>query len=75
MREHDKTPEEQLSEAEIGNLPEKIIQNNDSKDDARSQKKHGGTDQEDTRNVLQRARFKEQTELNNKITEIKNTLE
>ena len=43
MKEQDKTPEEQLSEEEIGSLPEK--------DDPRSQKKNGGTDQEDTKNV------------------------
>ena len=42
-KEQDKNPEQQ-SEVEIGNLPEKRIQSNDSKDDPRSQKKNGGTD-------------------------------
>ena len=49
-KEQDKNPEEQLSEVEIGNLPEKEFRD-DSKDDPRSQKKNAGTDQEDTRNV------------------------
>ena len=43
-KEQDKTPEKQLSEVEIGNLPEKIIQSNDSKDDPRFRKKKGGTE-------------------------------
>ena len=34
--EQDKTLEEQLSEVEIGNLPKKRIQSNDSKDDPKS---------------------------------------
>ena len=48
----DKTPEKQLNEVEIGNLPEKefrII--NDSEDDPGPQKKNGGKDREDARNV------------------------
>ena len=49
--EQDKTLEEQLSEVEIGNLPKKRIQSNDSKDDPKSWEKSGGTDQEDTRNI------------------------
>ena len=54
----------------------KRIQSNDSKDDPRTQKKNGGTDWEETRNVEQRARsFKELTEMNNTITEMKNTLD
>ena len=60
---------------EIGNLPEKIIQSS-TKDDPRSQKKNGGTDWEDTRNIWPRdRRFKEQTKLTNTVTEMKNTLE
>ena len=33
MKEQEKTPEKQLNEVEIGNLPEKRTQNNDSEDD------------------------------------------
>ena len=51
MKEQDKTPEKQLNEVEIGNLPEKRIQNNDSEDDPRPRKKNGGKDREDARNV------------------------
>ena len=51
MKEQDKNLQEQLNEEEMDDLPEKIIQSNDSKDDPRSQKKNGGMDQEDTRNV------------------------
>ena len=51
MKEQDKTPEKQLNEVEIGNHPEKRIQNNDSEDDPRPQKKNGGKDREDERNV------------------------
>ena len=38
-KEWDKTPEEQRIEVEIGKLPEKRIQSNDSKDDLRPQGK------------------------------------
>ena len=50
-KEQDKTPEEQLSELEIGNLPKKRVQSNDNKDDPRSWKMNGDKDREDTRNV------------------------
>jgi len=33
VKEHDKCPPNQTKEEDIGSLPEKIIQNNDSKDD------------------------------------------
>ena len=33
MKEHTRNREVQVNEEEIGKLPEKIIQNNDSKDD------------------------------------------
>ena len=39
-----KTPEEQQSEAEIGNLHEKELRVMIVKDDSRSQKKNGDTD-------------------------------
>ena len=51
MKEQDKTQEKQLNEVEIGNLPEKRIQNNDSEDDPGPQKKNGSKDQEEARNV------------------------
>ena len=44
IKEQDKTPEKQLNEVEIGNLPEKRIQNNDSEDDPGSWKKNGDKD-------------------------------
>ena len=46
-----KNPDEQLSEVEIGILPQKRIQSNDSKDVSRSQEKNRGTDLEDIRKV------------------------
>ena len=49
-KEEDKTMEEKLSEAEIGNLPEKEFRSNDSKHDPRSQEMNGAQT-EDTRNV------------------------
>ena len=51
MEEQDKTPDKQLNEVEIGKLPEKRIQNIDSEDDPGPQKKNGGKDQEDARNM------------------------
>ena len=51
MKEQEKTPEKQLNEVEIGNLPEKELKN-----------KH-----------LEELKNK-QTEMNNTITEMKNTL-
>ena len=36
---------------EIGNLPEKRLQNNDGEDDAGSQKKNGAKDWEDVRHA------------------------
>ena len=51
MKEQDKTPEKQLNEVEIGSLPEKRIQNNDSEGDPGPRKKNGGNGREDTINV------------------------
>ena len=51
MKEQDKAPEKQLNEVEIGNLPEKRIQNKDSEDNTGPRKKNGGKDREDPRNV------------------------
>ena len=44
MKGQDKTPGNQLNEVEIGNQPEKRIQNNDSEDDLGSLEKNGGKD-------------------------------
>ena len=41
----------QINKKEIGNLSEKRIQSNDSKNDPKSQKQNKGTDRENTRNV------------------------
>ena len=49
MKEQDKTPEKQLNEVEKPSR--KRIQNNDSDDDPGPQKKNGGKDREDVRNV------------------------
>ena len=51
MKEQDKTPEKQINEVEIGNLPGKRIKNNDSEDDAGPRKKNRGKYREDERNV------------------------
>ena len=48
-KQQDENLQEQLNEVKIGNLPEKKNQNNDNKDDPRSQKKNGSTDWEDAR--------------------------
>ena len=48
--EQDKTPEKQLNEVEIGNLPEKEFRIM-SEDDPGPQKKNAGKDREDARNV------------------------
>ena len=71
-----KNLQEQLSEEKTSNLSEKEFRVMIVKIDPRSQKQNGGMDQEDKRNLQQRPRAtKEQTEMNKKITEMKNTLE
>ena len=42
-KERDKDPQNQTKEKEIGSLPKKRIQNNDSKDDPKSWKQNGVT--------------------------------
>ena len=60
MKRQDKIPEKQPNEVEMGNLPEKRIQNNDSGDDPGSWENNG----EDARNVYKRpGKTKEQTEI------------
>ena len=46
VKEHDKCPPGQTKEEEIGSLPEKRIQNNDSRDDPKSLKQNGVTDKQ-----------------------------
>ena len=46
-KEQGKNLQDQINEDEIGNLPEKRIQSNDSKDDTKSRKQNG----ENTRNI------------------------
>ena len=50
MKGQDKTLGNQLNEVQIGNRPEKRIQNNDSEDDPGPQENN----EEDARNVYQR---------------------
>ena len=77
MMEQDKTPEKQLNEVEIGNLPEKefriiivkMIQDLKKRMEARIEKL-----QEMFNNGLEELKNK-QTETNNTITEMKHTLE
>ena len=77
MKEQDKTPEKQLNEVEIGNLPEKefritivkMIQDLRKRMEAKIEKM-----QEMFNKDLEKLKNK-QTEVNNIITEIKTTLE
>ena len=77
MKEQDKTPEKQLNEMEIGNLPErefrimivKMIQDFGKRMEAKIEKK-----QEMFNKDLEELKNKE-TDVNNTITEMKNTLE
>ena len=77
MKEHDKTPEKQLNEVEIGNLPDKefrimivkMIQDLGIRMEAKIEKM-----QEMFNKDLEELKNK-QTEMNNTITEMKNTLQ
>ena len=77
MKEQDRTPEKQLNEVEIGNLPEKefrimivkMIQDLGKRMEAKIEKM-----QEMINKDLEELK-KKQTEMNNTITEMKNTLE
>ena len=77
MKEQDKTPEKQLNEVDIGNLPEKefgimivkMIQNLGKRMEAKLEKMKEMFNKD-------LGEFKnKQTEMNNTITEMKNTLE
>ena len=63
MKEQDKTPERQLNEVEIGNLPEKEFRIIIVKMIQELRKKNGGKDREDARNVFKKnlERIKEKT--------------
>ena len=85
VKEQDKTPEKQLNEVEVGNLPEKefrivivkMIQDLGNRMEAKIEKMQEmfNKDLEELKkNHLEELKNK-QTEMNNAITEMKNTLE
>ena len=85
MKEQDKTPGKQLNEVEIGNLPEKefwimivkMIQDLGKSMEAKIQKMQEmfNKDLEEVKNKHLGELENKQTETNNTITEMKNTLE
>ena len=85
MKEQDKTPEKQLSEVEIGNLPEKEfrimivkkIQDLRKRMEAKIKKVQEmfNKDLEELKNKHLEELKNKQAEMNNTITEMKNTLE
>ena len=77
MKEQDKTPEKQLSEVEISNLPEKefrVMIVNAIQDLRKRMEAQIEKTQEIFNEDLEELKNK-QTEVNNTITEMKNTLE
>ena len=85
MKEQDKTPEKQLNEVKIGNLPEKefrimivrMIQDLRKRMEAKIEKMQEmfNKDLEELKNKHSEELKNKQTEMNNTITEMKNTLE
>ena len=85
MKEQDKVPEKQLNEVEIGNLPEKefrimivkMIQDLGKRMEAKIEKMQEmfNKDVEELKNKHVEELKNKQTEMNNTITEMKNTLE
>ena len=85
MKEQDKTPEKQLNEVEIGNLPEKkfrimivkMIQDLGKRMEAKIEKMEEmfNKDLEELNNKHLEELKHKQPEMNNTITEMKNTLE
>ena len=85
MKEQDKTPEKQLNEVEIGNLPEKefrimivkMIQGLGKRMEAKIEKMQEmfNKDLEELKKKHLEELKNKQTEINNTITEMKNTLE
>ena len=85
MKEQDKTPEKQLNEVEIGNLPEnefrimimKMIQDLRKRMEAKIEKMQEmfNIDLEELKNKHLEELENKQAEMSNTITEMKNTLE
>ena len=85
MKEQEKTPEKQLNEVEIGNLPEKefrimivkMIQDFRKRTEAKIEKMQEmfNKDLEELKNKHPEELKNKQLEMNNTITETKNTLE
>ena len=85
MKEQDKTPEKQVNEVEIGNLPEKefrimivnMIQDLGKRMESKIEKVQEmfNKDIEELKNKHLQELKSKQTEMNNTITEMKNTLE
>ena len=85
MKEQEKTPEKQLNEVEIGNLPEKefrimivkMIQDLGKRREAKIEKMQEtfNKDLEELKNKRLEELKNKQTEMNNTITEMKTTLE
>ena len=85
MMEQDKTPEKQLNEVEIGNLPEKefrimivkMIQDLGKRMEEKIEKMHevSNKDLEELKNKHLEELKNKQTQMNNTITKMKNTLE
>ena len=73
MKKQTRNTEVQINEEEIGKLPEKIIQKNDSKDDQNLENKMEKM-QDSINKDLEELKNKH-IETNNTMTEIKNTLE
>ena len=85
MKEQDKIPEKQLNEVEIGNLPEKefrimivkMIQDLGKRMEEKIEKMHevSNKDLEELKNKHLEELKNKQTQMNNTITKMKNTLE
>ena len=73
MKEQDDAPEKQLSGN--GQSTGERIQNNDSKDHPRFQENNGCKDWRCKKCLTKTLKTEEQTEMNNTITEMKNTLQ
>ena len=73
MKEQTRNIEVQINEEEIGKIPKKIIQNNDSKDDHKLENRMGKM-QESINKDLEELKNKH-VETNNTIIEIENTLQ
>ena len=71
MNEQDKTLEKELTEVQMGSLPDKRVQGNDRKNDQRTWEENGWKEWE-VSSLKQRVRkYKEEPEIKSTITEIK----